>query len=62
MADGEMIGAGVEIAGGCSYRKLNKDFELNWPVTETDDYFYVNTTAPSYDEALKQVTEKFIDC
>ncbi|MGI6510412.1 MAG: acetamidase/formamidase family protein [Erysipelotrichaceae bacterium] len=54
MADGEMIGAGVEIAGEViATVSLIKNFKLNWPVTETKDAFYVNTSAPSYDEAAE---------
>lgn len=54
MADGEMIGAGVEIAGEVvATVSLIKDFELNWPVTETEESFYVNTCAPTCDEAIE---------
>jgi amidase len=53
MGDGEICGTGVEIAGEILVRiRLIKQFALNWPVTETEDKWYVNSTGKDYDEAL----------
>ena len=54
MGDGELCGTGIEIGSEILIKtRLIKDFQLNWPVTETEDWWYVNTTGTSYDEALK---------
>lgn len=60
MGDGELCGTGIEIPGKILVRVgLLKSFELNWPVTETFDRWYVNTNGPSYDycvyEAAKEI-------
>ena len=53
MGDGEICGTGVEIAGEILVRTtLIKNFELNWPVTETADCWYVNAKGKDYDESL----------
>jgi len=53
MGDGEVVGTGLEIDGEITVRiRLLKNFELNWPVTETEDAWYVNTNAPTCDEAI----------
>ena len=53
MGDGEICSTGVEIAGEILVRiSLIKQFALNWPVTETEDKWYVNSTGKDYDEAL----------
>lgn len=59
MGDGEISGTGVEIAGEVLAKvTLIKNFTLNWPVTETKDYWYVNTTADNFTEGQKEaVTE-----
>ncbi|MGN0702156.1 MAG: acetamidase/formamidase family protein [Lentihominibacter sp.] len=42
MGDGELTGTGIEIQGDITVRvTLIKDFELNWPVVETEDSWYV---------------------
>ena len=42
MGDGELTGTGIEIQGDITVRvSLIKDFELNWPVVETKDSWYV---------------------
>lgn len=54
MGDGELCGTGIEIDGEILVKtRLIKDFQLNWPVTETEDWWYVNVTGTSYDEALR---------
>ena len=53
MGDGEICGTGVEIAGEILVRiSLIKSFALNWPVTETEDNWYVNAKGKDYDESL----------
>lgn len=59
MGDGELCGTGVEISGDILVRvSLIKDVELNWPLTETDSFWYVNTTGSSYEEALVPAAEE----
>lgn len=51
--DGELCGTGIEIDAEITVKvDVIKDFELNWPVTETQDKWYVNTCAPEYKQAL----------
>jgi len=53
MGDGEICGTGVEISGEILVRTtLIKNFELNWPVTEKEDWWYVNAKGKDYDESL----------
>ena len=53
MGNGELCGTGIEIPAEITVKvQLVKDFELNWPVLETHDKWYVNANAPKYDEAL----------
>ena len=53
MADGEMCGTGIEISGEVVVRvRLFKNFELNWPVTETDQEYFVNTNGETCDLAI----------
>ncbi|NLL65753.1 MAG: acetamidase [Clostridiaceae bacterium] len=53
MGDGELSGTGVEISGEVTVKiSLIKDFELNWPVTELKDRWYVNATGANYEESL----------
>lgn len=55
MADGEVIGNGIEIGGEVVVRvRLLKDFRLSWPITETEDAFYVNTCGPTCDHAIEK--------
>ena len=55
MGDGEVCETGVEINADIQVRvRLIKDFELNWPVTETDDAWFVNTNGISCDVALER--------
>jgi len=53
MADGEMCGTGIEISGEVVVRvRLIKNFELHWPVTETDEEYFVNTNGETCDLAI----------
>lgn len=53
MGDGEICGTGVEISGEILVRtSLIKNFDLRWPVTEKDDWWYVNSMGRDYDESL----------
>lgn len=54
MGDGEMVGTGIEIGGRIICRVgLIKGFKLNWPVTETNDAWYVNTCGETCDKAIE---------
>ena len=54
MADGEVCGTGIEIAGEVIVRvKVLKNFELNWALLETEDAYYVNTCGPTCDDAIR---------
>ncbi len=54
MGDGEVCGTGLEIDGEITVRvRLLKNFELNWPVTETKDAWYVNSCGDTCDEAIR---------
>jgi len=53
MGDGEICGTGVEISGEILVRTaLIKNFDLRWPVTEKEDWWYVNSMGRDYDESL----------
>ncbi len=53
MGDAELCGTGIEIPAQITVKtSLIKDFELNWPVLETADKWYVNASAQEFDEAL----------
>lgn len=57
MGDGELSGTGIEVAGEVLVKiNLIKKFKLNWPVTETENNWYVNATGKDYDEALIAAT------
>ncbi|NLY20498.1 MAG: acetamidase [Tissierellia bacterium] len=61
MGDGEVSGTGIEICGEVLVRlSLIKNFELNWPVTETDDMWYVNSTDPEYGKALTEASKELM--
>ena len=54
MGDGEVCGTGLEIDGEITVRvRLLKNFELNWPVTETKDAWYVNSCGDTCDDAIR---------
>lgn len=53
MGDGESCGTGIEIGGEIIVKtELIKNFRLDWPVTETEDWWYVNSTGDSYGDSL----------
>ena len=55
MGDGEVTGNGIEIAGEVLCRvRVVKNFELNWPVTETKDAYFVNTCGGTCDDAIEK--------
>ena len=59
MGDGELCGTGIEIPAEIIAKiQLVKGFELNWPVLETHDKWYVNACAPKYDEALMNAAKE----
>lgn len=64
MGDGEVVGTGLEIDGKVTCRvRLLKNFKLDWPITETSDAWYINTNAPTCDEAISlgyKEMQKFI--
>ena len=54
MGDSEICGTGIEIPASITVRiALVKGYELNWPVLETKDAWYVNASAPEYREACR---------
>lgn len=54
MGDGEICGAGVEIAGEVSVRlNVIKDFHLDWPVLETEDMWYAIASDDDFAQALQ---------
>lgn len=59
MGDGELCGTGIEVDSEILVKThLFKNFQLNWPVTETEDWWYVNTTGETYDESLQRGCEE----
>lgn len=59
MGDGELCGTGIEIPAEITVTTaLVKSFELHWPVLETKDKWYVNASAPKYDEALMNASKE----
>lgn len=55
MGDGEVVGTGIEIAGAITVRvRIIKNTELNWPVTETEDAWYVNTNGLTTDTGIRR--------
>ena len=55
MGDGELTGTGIEVQGDITVRvTLIKDFELNWPVVETEDSWYVCTADQRMEPAFRK--------
>lgn len=55
MGDGEVCETGVEINADIKVRvRVIKDFELNWPVTETSDAWFVNTNGVDCNQAIER--------
>lgn len=59
MGDAELCGTGIEIKGEILVKtSLIKNFELNWPVTETATHWYVNACAHEFPEASKLASKE----
>ena len=59
MGDGELCGTGIEIKGEITAKvSLIKGTTLFWPLTETADYWYMNTTSESYEDSLRFACEE----
>ena len=62
MGDGELCGTGIEIPATIVVRvDVLKNFELHWPVLETFGpcgRWYVNASAPEYDEAVMNAAKE----
>ncbi|MDL2294694.1 acetamidase/formamidase family protein [Ruminococcaceae bacterium OttesenSCG-928-D13] len=59
MGDGEVCGTGIEVAGEVLVNtRLIKNFPLNWPVTETEGHWYVNTEDDFLEGALKKAASE----
>lgn len=59
MGDGEICGAGIEIPGQVRTRlDLIKDFNLDWPMVETDDMWYAIGSHDEFETALKYASEQ----
>ena len=54
MGDGEVCETGVEIDATIRVKtRIIRDFDLRWPITETDDFWFVNTTGKNCDVAIQ---------
>lgn len=59
MGDGEISGAGLEIGGEVKVKlDLIKDFDLKWPVLETEDMWYAIASDDNMEVALKYASEQ----
>ena len=59
MGDGEVCETGVEIDAVIRVRiRLIKNFELNWPLTETSAFWFVNTNGKDCDSAIQRGYEE----
>lgn len=59
MGDAELCGTGIEIKGEIMVKtSIIKDFELNWPVTETATHWYVNASDHEFPEASKHASKE----
>lgn len=59
MGDAELCGTGIEIPAEITVKvSLVKGFELNWPVLETHEKWYVNACAQEYNEALVNASKE----
>jgi amidase len=57
MGDCELCGTGLEIPGVITVKlDVIKNFEMAWPLLETEDKWYAIASAPEYHEALKNVS------
>ena len=59
MGDGEICGAGVEIPGEVTVKlDVIKDFQLEWPVVETEDMWYAIASDEEFETALKYSSQQ----
>lgn len=59
MGDAELCGTGIEIRGEVIVKtSVIKNFELNWPVTETATHWYVNACAHEFTESSKLASKE----
>ena len=59
MGDGEVCETGIEIAADIFVRiRLIKQLELHWPLTETEDMWYVNANGKTCDLAIQRGYEE----
>lgn len=53
MGDGEMVGTGLEVAGAVTLKvEVLKNKNINWPITEVEDYYFINVCGKTCDEAI----------
>lgn len=59
MGDGEVCETGVEIDATIRVKiRLIKSFRLDWPLTETEDFWFVNTNGKDCDSAIQRGYEE----
>ncbi|RMD01033.1 acetamidase [Clostridium autoethanogenum] len=59
MGDAELCGTGIEVEGEILVKtSIIKNFELNWPVTETQNHWYVNASDHDYEKAVKYASKE----
>ena len=59
MGGGEVYETGIEIAADIFVRiRLIKQFEVHWPLTETENMWYVNTNGRTCDIAIQRGYEE----
>lgn len=59
MGDAELSGTGIEIPAEIMVKvSLIKDFELNWPVVETENRWYVHSCAKEFTDAIRIASEE----
>lgn len=53
MGDGEIVGTGIEIKGEVTVKvEVIKNFELNWPLLENDEAYFVNANGDTCNKAF----------
>ena len=59
MGDGEVCEAGIEIDAKITVRvRIIRNFDLNWPLKETQDAYFVNTNGRNCDVAIQRGYEE----
>ena len=54
MGDGEVCETGVEIGASITVKaRVIPQFDLRWPITETEEFWFVNTTGKDCDTAIR---------